>query len=184
MVNSNIFGYHSSFYYCGLGHLIVNMHRYIKDGADKGEKIYICTEDRIYFKLLEYLGEYNKYIEYFDVINMMDYYKKMGLRKVKVKLSKCIGQNIEKGYTGARFIMQIGYVISRTSAEDFLYFDKNISNIILGTRASFMCVYDFEDYLNNKNFINDNIIRESYKNHFFRLYGGKLKKWDELLNLK
>ncbi|MHC6180652.1 MEDS domain-containing protein [Clostridium sp. JNZ X4-2] len=184
MINSNVFGFHSSFYYCGLEHLIVNMYQYIKDGVDKREKICICTDNIIYLELLKHLGAYSKYMECFDAVEMMDYYKRTGLSQTKVKLSKYIAQNIKKGYTGLRFIMQIDYVISKTCSKDFLCFDENISDMILGTRASFMCIYDFEDYLNNKNFINDNVLRKSYKNHFFRLYKGELKKWNKLLNLK
>ncbi|MCI1944279.1 MEDS domain-containing protein [Clostridium luticellarii] len=184
MINSDIFGFHSSFYYYGLEHLVLNMCKYIKDGIDKREKACIYTDQRIYLNLSKYLGEYGSYVECFDAGEMMNYYKKMKLDKIKLDLSKFIERNIEKGYTGIRFILQIDYVISKTCVEDFLRLDKDISNIISGARASCMCIYDFEDYLNNKDFIDDNVLKESYKNHFFRLYNGELKEHNLLMNLK
>ncbi|WP_294185028.1 MEDS domain-containing protein [uncultured Clostridium sp.] len=181
MVDNNIFGCHSSFYYCGLGHLIINMYKYIRDGVDRREKIYICTDFTVYFKLSRYLGRYSEHVEYFDAVEMINYYREMGFDSTRIKLSECVDRNTEKGYAGLRFIMQIDYVISQTSQKDFLCFDKNISHMISGTKASFMCIYDFEDYLNNRDIINNEIVKKSYKNHFFRLFCGKLRKWNKLL---
>ena len=167
MDKNNVFGFHSSFYYFGLQHLVLNMYSYIKDGVDKNEKIYMCVEPEVYCELVKYLPD----IYQFNYIK--SYYSK--LNEVRTKLSRYIDKVVKAGYSGIRFIIQTDYMILGSSKECFMDFNKSVSRIILGMKASFMTLYDFEDYLKYKYIIDDEVILQSYRVHSHRLYNGNLE---------
>ena len=177
MDKNNIFGFHSSFYYFVLQHLVLNMYNYIKDGIDKNEKIYVCMAPGVYSELIKYLSDICgfSYIKNFNVHKMIDYYDKLDLTEIRTKLSKHIDEIIENGYSGIRFIIQTDYVILSSSREYFIDFNRSILYIISGLKVSSMSLYDFEDYLKHKYIIDDEIILESYRVHPYRLYNGSLQ---------
>jgi hypothetical protein len=174
MINSSIFGLNSSFYYFGVEHLIINMYQYIKEGIERKEKICLYTDLKLYKKLLKYVNTKNNCVEYVDMTQVINEYTKLGVDNIRKEVLKYIDEINKKGYIGLRCIIQVDYAIYNTSQGNFPIFNKNILNIILGTNASCMCVYNFEDYLKDKKFINENVIKESYKIHNYRLYNRKL----------
>lgn len=184
MINYSACGFHSSFYYFGLEHLIINMYQYIKDSIKRKEKVYIYMDFEVYKKLLKYVGTKNNCIEYFDITEAIKCYKKLEIKKIKEEISKYTSQVIGEGYEGIRFIIQVDYAISHTSQGNFLSFDKDVLTISSSAGISCMCIYDFEDYLSNKKFINEKVINESYKINPYRLYNGKLEKSSELIHAK
>lgn len=177
MDKNNVFGFHSSFYYFGLQHLILNMYSYIKDGIDKNEKIYMCVEPEVYSELMRYLSDVYQfgYIKNFSAHKVINYCNKSKLNEIRTKLSGYIDEVVEAGYSGIRFIVQTDYIILETSRGCFMNFNKSVSHIILGLKASFMTLYDFEDYLKYKYMIDDEVILQSYKVHSHRLYSGNLE---------
>ncbi|AZV58127.1 MEDS domain-containing protein [Clostridium sp. AWRP] len=174
MINRSIFGINSSFYYFGLEHLIINMYQYIKKGIERKEKICVYTDLKLYKKLLKYFGTKNNCVEYVDMTQVINEYQKLGVDNIRKEVLKYIDQINKEGYVGVRFIIQVDYAIYNTSQDNFLNFDRIILNIILEMSVSCMCVYNFEDYLKNRRFINEKVIEESYKIHNYRLYNRKL----------
>lgn len=88
---NNIFGIHSTFYYYGIMHLFINMCRYIKDGVNKNELIYVSMEHELCDKLLEALetiGVSKDKIRFFSVKNLILPHKNGGL--VELRNSICI----------------------------------------------------------------------------------------------
>lgn len=177
MDKNNIFGFNSSFYYFGLQHLVLNMYNYIKDGIDKNEKIYVCMAPEVYNELASYLSDIYgfSYVENFRIHKIISCYNKLKLNEIRAKLSKHIDEIVESGYSGVRFIIQADYMILSSSREYFMDFNKSVLYIILGLKASFMSLYDFEDYLKHKYIIDDEVILESYRVHSHRLYNGNLQ---------
>lgn len=177
MDKNNVFGFHSCFYYFGLQHLVLNMYSYIKDGVDKNEKIYMCVEPEVYCELMKYLPDIYQfsYIKNFSIHEVISYYSKLKLNEVRTKLSRYIDKVVKAGYSGIRFIIQTDYMILGSSKECFMDFNKSVSRIILGMKASLMTLYDFEDYLKFKYIIDDEVILQSYKVHSHRLYNGNLE---------
>ncbi|MFL0194376.1 MEDS domain-containing protein [Clostridium sp. WILCCON 0269] len=186
MSENNIFGFHSSFYYFGLEHLVLNMYNYVRDGISKNEKIYVCMAPKVYRELMKYVLDTYECtdIENFSASKIINCYKELRPDEVKLKFSRHIDEINKDGYKAVRFIVQTDYMILSTSREDFLNFNRAMLNIISGLRASFMCLYDFEDYLNAKHTIDDKVILESYKIHPYRLYNGKLQNWYKLSHSK
>ncbi|ADK16408.1 MULTISPECIES: MEDS domain-containing protein [Clostridium] len=174
MINHSIFGLNSSFYYFGLEHLIINMCQYIKEGIERKEKICVYTDLKLYKKLLKYVDTKNNCVEYVDMTQVINEYPKLKVNNIRREVLKYIDKINKEGYVGVRFIIQVDYAIYNTSQNNFLNFNRNILNIILEMSASCMCIYNFEDYLKNKRFINEKVIKESYKIHNYRLYNRKL----------
>ena len=50
-----VFGTHTTFYYYGEQHLLVNLYFYINEGIKNNELIYISMEEELYNKLLDFL---------------------------------------------------------------------------------------------------------------------------------
>ncbi|RMC92848.1 hypothetical protein D9O40_19305 [Clostridium autoethanogenum] len=174
MINHSIFGLNSSFYYFGLEHLIINMCQYIKEGIERKEKICVYTDLKLYKKLLKCVDTKNNCVEYVDMTQVINEYPKLKVNNIRREVLKYIDKINKEGYVGVRFIIQVDYAIYNTSQNNFLNFNRNILNIILEMSASCMCIYNFEDYLKNKRFINEKVIKESYKIHNYRLYNRKL----------
>ncbi|OAA91846.1 MEDS domain-containing protein [Clostridium ljungdahlii] len=174
MINRSIFGLNSSFYYFGLEHLIINMCQYIKEGIERKEKICVYTDLKLYKKLLKYVDIKNNCVEYVDMTQMINEYPKLKVNNIRKEVLKYIDEINKEGYVGVRFIIQADYAIYNTSQDSFLNFNRNILNIISEMNASCMCAYDFEDYLKNKRFINEKVVKESYKIHNYRLYNRRL----------
>lgn len=183
MVNANIFGCHSSFYYFGIEHLLVNMYTYINNGINRKELICLCMKDTVYDKVLETLGTKYKHIQLCEMDKIINIHKCLGLERARNNLLEYEKKAKDEGYTGIRFIIQPDHLIFKTSEKDFLSFEKDINHIVLGVNASFMCIYDFEDYITNKLFINNNVIEESYKTHTHRLYNNELSKGENFFKL-
>lgn len=174
MIDCSIFGFNSSFYYFGIEHLIINMCQYINDGIERKEKICAYMDLKLYKKLLKYVGTKNKCIEYVNMTQVISEYFKLGVSKVKKELLEHISQVNKEGYVGLRYIIQADYAIFYTSQDKLLNFNRNVLNIISGINVSCMCIYNFEDYMASRKFINEKVIKESYKIHNYRLYNRKL----------
>jgi hypothetical protein len=180
MINKNIFGFHSSFYYFGLEHLCINMHKYVNQGIRKNQFICIFSGSRVYDCIRKYIDINEK-----NSINISELENLVGkspkIKEMQEKLSHFEGKIIRNGYEGIRIILDVSQFIVRTSKDDFLKFDADINEIIRGSRSSVMCLYDFEDYVKDKKIINDEIIQESYKTHPYRLYRGEIVSSKKLL---
>lgn len=184
MSDKNIFGLHSSFYYVGLQHLCANMYQYIKAGLDRNEFVCLFTNYDLYNSIKQTMR-----INAIDILciqsvsKLLNIYKSLGAKGMKDELLKYEYKIINKGYSGVRFIIDAKHVITSTSKEDFLKVDSDITEVISKTKSSVMCIYDFEDYINDKKTIDNEIINESYRTHPFRLYNNKLVDSKKLLKI-
>ncbi|MBV4436842.1 MEDS domain-containing protein [Clostridium tyrobutyricum] len=184
MYDKNIFGVNSAFYYFGLEHFYVNIYNYIKNGIRKNEIVWLCVNNDVYKNIKSYIGAYENW--YHNICNfpkILNLYKYYGVSSIRNKLIEYENGIIEKGYNGIRFIIDVKHIISISSKEDFLKFDSDMLDIIYKTRSSVMCAYDFENYVNTRDIIDDKIIEESSATHFSRLYKGELQNCQKLLNI-
>lgn len=184
MKNKNFFGVHSSFYYFGFDHLYINMKEYIDDSISRNEYVSFIVNRKIYNDIMDITGISEKNSSQIsNIYKIIEIYKLLGKTGIKDKLLKYENKIIKRGFTGLKFILDTSYFISNTSKDDFLKFDFDITNIILNTKTSVMCIYDFEDYINTKKIIDDEIINKSYENHFYRLYKNKIVNLRELIKI-
>ncbi|MCH3964752.1 MAG: MEDS domain-containing protein [Clostridium sp.] len=184
MRNKNVFGCHSSFYYFGLEHLYVSMCQYIKLCIEEGNFIYLIVDDKLYSNIKGFTEiNKNNSLQISDVCRMINIYNSLSKNEIKEKLLKCENEIVKRGFKGLSFIIDVAYLISHTSKEDFLKIDFDITRLISNTRTSVICTYDFEDYLDEKRIIDDEIMEKSYESHSYRLYKNRLVNSKGLLGV-
>lgn len=163
-----IWGTHPSMYYYGLEHLIANLYPYIKKGIDKRELIHISMEHHTYIKLLETLKANNlptEQIEFISVKKLILSYKNGGVNQLKETLENFINNALKRGFTGIRWIGQPTFAVQETSKEDFLNWEKGLTEALKNTKSSLLCIYDAYDYTHKQKFIDDQMLKESFDTH-------------------
>ncbi|WP_158638666.1 MEDS domain-containing protein [Metabacillus litoralis] len=179
MTLDDIFGIHSTFYYYGREHLLINLLPYIKHGVDNNELITVSLSKDIYDQLMELLdfhGISRSGVKFFPVKNMVIANNKNGLEGVRQLLSALLEEVESNKYKGARVIGQPSFAIGETSKEDFLELEKVLTEAIIGLNASGLCLYDAFDYIHNREFIDEDIINHSLETHSHLLYSNSLFK--------
>ncbi len=165
---SNIFGTHATFYYYGNKHLFINMYFYILEGLKNNELIYLFMEEGIYNELLEFLKSNNISLEHIKFKNVKELIKgnrEHGLEGLKQEIQKIGLDNEVKKYSGIRWIGQPSCAIRNNSERDFLEFEKNLTEALCNVNASLLCIYDAHDYMNERKFISEAVIKESFGTH-------------------
>jgi len=183
MKYNNIQGMHLAFYYCSISHLLVNLLKYIEEGVENKELICISCEKYIYVEFLKFIQE-NKIeinnIKFTPVKPLIMAHKNGGLTAFKEKQDEYINRALQKGYLGIRWIGQPTYAISETSKMDFLNWEQDLSDGLKGEKVSLVCIYDFYDFMNEKKFIDTDVIKDSKRTHTHTLYKFKIVKTNEL----
>jgi len=168
----DLFGKHSMFYYYCEEHLFINLAKYIAKGISNKEKIYISMEKSMYEKLMDILIINNIAIQSISFLNVKKFMLGSNINGVS-ELKKIIYRNEKeesnKEFAGIRYIWQPSHVIRETSKEVFLDFECRLTYALKGTSSSLLCVYDFHDYINEKDIIDEDIIQESTNTHTYVL---------------
>ena len=168
----DLFGKHSMFYYYCEEHLFINLVNYIAKGINNKEKIYISIEKSLCEKLMDILVVNNISTESIRFVNVKDLMlgsQINGVLEVKKLINKYEKEEVNKGFSGIRYIWQPSHVIRETSKEVFLDFECRLTYALKGTSSSLLCVYDFHDYINEKDIIDEDIIQESTNTHTYVL---------------
>lgn len=177
----NISGIHSTFYYYGENHLFANMIKYIDCGIKNNEIIYISMQLDLYSKLLDYLlsfGISKEHIQFQPVKELILANKIGKLKGLKKKMDVSVSEVLEKGYDGIRWIGQPTYAIEETSKNDFLNWELNLTEALKDSKVSLICIYDYYDYMNDKEIIGERVIKESFTTHSHILNKFQLQKND------
>lgn len=162
----NVFGTHATLYYYGEQHLFVSLYFYIKEGLKNNEFIYISIEERLYYRLIEFL-KINKisdeHIKFKPVGELIYSNKKSDLLGLKETLSSILLDNNK--YNGIRWIGQPTYAIEATSQKDFLDMEINLNELVKNMNVAILCVYDAYDYMHVGSVINKAVIEASLSTH-------------------
>lgn len=164
----NIAGIHSTFYYYGKNHLFTNMIKYIKDGIENNEKIHISMKPDLYEQLIDALRSFgisDEHIKFYSVKELILSNKLHGLDGLKKKVGTFTKEAFQKGYNGIRWIGQPTYAMEETSKDDFLNWELNLTKALENTKVSLICIYDYYDYMNDKEVIDERVIKESLQTH-------------------
>lgn len=163
-----IWGIHSTFYYYGSQHLFVNLYQYIKQGIENNELVCVSMVDELYNNLLGTLkseGIDDNVIKFCSVKELILSHKNGGVNNLKKKINSFINEASLKGYSGVRWIGQPTFAMQETSKEDFLNWEVDLSEAFENTKASLICIYDAYDYINNKYYIDEEVIKKSLDTH-------------------
>ncbi|WP_394870406.1 MEDS domain-containing protein [Clostridium butyricum] len=168
----DVFGTHTTLYYYGEQHLLVNLYFYINEGIKNNELIYISMEEDLYNKLLDFFRINNistENIKFRNVKELILGHKKGGFNGLVETAMGILGSsNIEK-YNGLRWIGQPSFAIKGTSENDFLEMEEDLNKFIKNMNVALLCVYDAYDYMHKGKIINKKVIEESFKTHSFVL---------------
>ncbi len=169
-------GYHAAFYYVSFEHLLLNLLVHIKKGVKNNEITYIYMEPTLYKKIYDFLiseGLDKNYVKYLSLKNLISDYNKI---KEAAWLENIIGKycSKEKQYNNIRWISQPSFAIEETSKNDFLDFEKVLTDVFKKINSSMLCLYDFHDYMYTQKLINERVISESHKTHSHQFYQCKL----------
>lgn len=147
-------------YYYGNDHLNISLMAYIKDKIKHKQKIYFFMENENYDSLMEFLKVNNVDIsgERFDATHILELDELEDIRCAVTELER---RAIEQGHTGVCFIGQSTFAIRKTSKESFLAFEANLNKLLERSISSFLCIYDFEDYLQTRTYIDCKVMEES-----------------------
>ncbi|GAB6138113.1 MEDS domain-containing protein [Halanaerobaculum tunisiense] len=173
-------GLHSSFYYLNKEHLFVNIYNYIIDAIKNKKLIYISMKPELYHELINKTTLSPKFrtkIEFHSVKKLITDYKK-GQNSIKENIKK--QESLNNNYTGIRWIGQPSYIIQKTSKKDFLDWEQQLTKSFKETNSSMLCIYNFNDYLENEDIIDEKIINESLKTHSHILNQFRFKKRENL----
>lgn len=175
----DIFGIHSTFYYYGLEHLLINLIPYIKYGVENNELITVSLSNDIFDKLMELLDIYGidkSGVIFFPVKDMVIANNENGIDGLRKLLSKLLSEVEKNNFKGARVIGQPSFAIGETSKEDFLKLEEVLNEAFIGMKASGLCIYDAFDYTHNRDFIDEDIIKNSLNTHSHLLHNNTLSK--------
>ncbi len=176
----DIFGMHSTFYYYGLEHLFINLLPYIRYGVENNELVTVSLSKDIYDKLMELLDIYgiDKFrVIFFPVKDMVIANKENGIDGLRRLLSTLLKEVESNDYKGARVIGQPSFAIGETSKEDFLKLEEVLTKAFVDMKASGLCIYDAFDYIHNRDIIDEDIIKNSFKTHSHLLYNNYLSEF-------
>ena len=166
---------HSAFYYYGIEHLKVNLYYFIKKSESEEQPIYISSQKKIYNSLTSKLieaGISEDIIHYHSVNNLI-----LDCRRDKNSLRKKILEK-EKLHNGQKikWIVKVDYLIKETSKKFFLEWEEKLAEVIKNTNSTMLCLYDFEDYMKEQKYIDDEIIEKSQDTHSHVLYQFSLEE--------
>jgi hypothetical protein len=166
---------HTLFYYGSLEHLAVNMYYYIKNSIDNNKQIYLLIEPGLYKLLINSL-----LIKNIDGKNIQEEtINKLINKNIKSIITNFVyleNEAKKNGYKGADIICQATYAIKNTSKNFFLEFEDRITDALNKTDSSMLCLYDFDDYMYKKKYIDEDIFNESFKTHSYILLNFKINK--------
>lgn len=169
-------GVHCVLYYCGIEHMLVNIYDYVNKGIENKQLVYLHVEPELYKVISENLHKEGFQIEILNIPYLMELYNNKGVKCLMDYFFDCEKKAKDKGYLDIRIVNQVNYLLKKVSNEEFLNFEKVLTEAIEGRNISMMCVYDFDDYINKKTFINDTLIEQSFNSHNYRFYKFKLIK--------
>lgn len=149
-MSGGIAGLHAAFYYFGYEHLLVNMYRYIKEGFENNELVYLAFDPDLYERVTYQLALSGIPKNFCEPFSMKDIILKYSNKEIKEKISFLDKKTIKKNYNGFRLVSQVSYSIKETSKESYLYFEKGATEAFKGTNSSLLCIYDFEDFIYQK----------------------------------
>ena len=178
MVNINKNNLHSFFHYYGLEHLMVNLYHYIKNSNTNNEKIYLSVEKSLYNSLFNKLtaeGISKRLLVHYPIDELVLQYSKKGKNGLR---NKIIEQEKLNKSNKIKWIGKVDYAIKKTSKKLFLKFEEELTEVLKGTNSSVLCVYDFEDFINHQQFIDNEIIKKANNTHPYQMYQFSFKKTD------
>jgi len=154
---------HSAFYYYGIEHLKVNLYYFIKRSESEDQQVYISSQKKLYNNLTEKLieaGISEDIIHNHSVNNLI-----LNCRRDKNSLREKL-HNSNK----IKWIIKVDYSIKETSKKFFLEWEEKLTEVIKNTKSTMLCLYDFEDYMKEQKYIDDEIIEKSKDTHSHVLY--------------
>ncbi len=186
MDNQCLKGKHAAFYYYGRDHLYVNMAYKIREAQKSNEKILLCMDHNDYNSLLSILKNEFPYpinnVEFLDVIDIIEA-SKLCNEKFLMILKNLISNSQNQGYESTCIVGLCSLFINETSLANFFEFEENITEALENIQLNVICAYDIEDYMNNRNAIDEKVMMSSRVNHKYLYTNFSYVKMKEVLKI-
>ena len=175
MDNYGLKGAHGVLYYCGIEHMLVNAYDYLSKGIENKQLVYLYVEPEFYKIISENFHMEDIHIEAFNIPSLIQLYSNKGVKYLTDYFFDCEKRAKDEGYMNIKIINQVSYLLKEVSNEEFLNFEKILTEAIKGKNISIMCAYNFDDYIKERA-EEDTLFKESLNNHNYRFYKFKLIK--------
>lgn len=178
---SQIFGIHSVCYFYGVEHLAINMSPYIMEGIKNNELIYLSMEPQLRANLLNLLNLTDKEQVRFGAMDeLVEAHKARGFEGLHEAILELTAEAQSQGYRGVRYIGQPIFTVEERSIRAFLAWEDSLARALKETQFSLICIYDMMDYLHEKQFVNDEVIKISLQGHPHLLYQQQLEEMESI----
>lgn len=167
MGDSRVEGCHAVFFYYGAGHLLANMYAYIKEGIEHNEYIYLYIQPDLYERIEKSLPESEKSSLICMQIKVFPLSHGNEFAFIKNEFEGCKRDAIQKGYSGARIILQSNFLFRQLEKKIILDIEKYISDMALSLGISVLCTHDFKEFIRNNE--NNTFMRDITNVHTHRL---------------
>ncbi|MFW5976632.1 MAG: MEDS domain-containing protein [Bacillota bacterium] len=172
-------GIHSAFYYYGIEHLIVNLYYYFSNYSPEGSTIYLSTGQELYDEIKDQLADHGLFENVVNHYSINQLIKKCGKNIENLK-EQIIEEERINNNEGINWIVEVDYSIKNTSERLFLEWEEGLTEVFSETKSSMLCLYDFEDYINEQKYIDSRIIEKSFRTHPYTLYQFSIEKTKKL----
>lgn len=178
-----------SFYYYGQDHLILNIYKYIKSKIEENNYVFLyCDSDMSNMININLNANEQEMVGDIKLDNIIINSSGSSHEATSYEAAmKDIKDKLEKeGFWGGVIVLEATFLIKSIGEINFLEFLKELSDISKANNLSIITCYDFSDYINRGKTINEEVIKASYLNHEYRLYGNKVleaENFNNYLNL-
>lgn len=170
----DINGIHCVSYYCGKEHFIINTYEFANKPNKEKQLLYLYVESEFYGLISKVLTNNNIDIEFIDMPRIIKMYSDNGIESLNNYFYDCEEKAKNEGYSSVKIVNQVSYILKNVSHKVFVDFEEAVSYIIKDKNISMMCAFDFDDYINSKKVFNEEVIKQSLKNHSYRMYKHRL----------
>lgn len=171
MSSNNIFGSHSVFYYYSKEHLFINLLRYIKNGLENNELVYLLIDKNSFQDFTRFLKKFNMPTDNVHLLPIEKFNcseSNLNTNLAYKKLKQSLQLSMTNGFSGIRLIEDCSHVINTTSKNFFIDLEKNINTMVKLNNISVLCTYDVYDYIqdsSDEHLISKDILYNSFHSH-------------------
>jgi len=153
-------GNHIVFYYYGNLHLNIGLNFFMNHAASNHHYLYLCTDN------LSVLNNYKLNNSNHLAVEELFPSKNTAFKE---NVYSIIDFHQNNNYSGVSFVIDASYILKKLSENQFLQFEKSLTKVISHTPCSFLCLYNFEDFLKDQVFINHKMVKNSLRLHSHKL---------------
>lgn len=169
---------HTLYNYYGFSHLLINLN-YIAEGVVMNNQVvYISCEPWSYQQFIKRstAQDIEKNVKFLSLEQSLSIYEGYGIEGQREYFKNLAIEAFRAGYKGVLLIQDVSYTIEMISKKLFLEWEEDLNQILTNSFCALLCLYDYNDFMNKKNYIDEEIVGESYETHTHMFYKFRVEK--------